>query len=120
MGFTVAEELTFPRYGVSAAGCYVTIRATYSHNKAGSYTQLSGVGYSPPMMPGANGPQVPSLPYTLVARYYVYASNDTTLSPLLEDSLMLNSETAPANPIATLYAALKDQHFAGKTITDDL
>ena len=116
MGFTVTEELTFPRYGVSAAGCYVTIRATYSHNKAGSQS----FGMPPPMMPGANGPQVPSLPYTLVARYYVYASNDTTLSPLLEDSLMLNSETAPANPIATLYAALKDQHFAGKTITDDL
>lgn len=111
MGFTVTEELTFPRYGVSAAGCYVTIRATYSHNKAGSQS----FGMPPPMMPGAQ-----SGPYTLVARYYVYASNDTTLSPLLEDSLMLNSETAPANPIATLYAALKDQHFAGKTITDDL
>ena len=111
MGFIVAEELNFPRYGVSAAGCYVTIRATYSHNKAGSPS--IGMPFSMPMMPG-----VQTGPYTLVARYYVYASNDTTLSPLSEDSLMLNLDEAPANPIATLYAALKAQHFAGKTITD--
>jgi len=111
MGFTVAEELTFPRYGVSAAGCYVTIRATYSHNKAGSQS------YSPPMMPGANGPQVPSLPYTLVARYYVYASQEAGLSPLAEDSVMLSVDEVPADPIAAIYEKIKE-NYAGKTLVD--
>lgn len=107
MGFTVAEEVNFEKYGVSATDCYVTIRATYSHNKSGSQS------YSPPMIPGAQ-----SGPYTLSARYYVYASQEAGLSPLLEASVMLNVEEAPVNPIQTLYDAIKLQYFAGKTITD--
>ena len=110
MGFTVAEELTFPRYGVSAAGCYVTIRATYSHNKAGSH---------PPMMPGANGPQVDSLLYTLVARYYVYASQEAGLSPLAEGSVMLSVDEVPADPIAAIYEKIKE-NYVGKTLVDVL
>ena len=112
MGFTVAEELSFPRYGISTSGCYVTIRATYAHNKAGA----PNVGMMP--MPQPLSMNAQSSPYTLYARFYVYASNDADLSPLREDTIILNLEEAPANPITTLYAAIISQQFAGKTITD--
>ena len=111
MGFIVAEELAFPKFGVSAAGCYITIKASYSQWKQGGYSPMM------PMMPLPMQSETPGT-YRLYARWFVYAENDSTLTPLREEYLVLDLEEAPANPIATLYAALKSQHFAGKTITD--
>lgn len=111
MGFTVTEALSFPRYGVTAAGCYVTIRATYYHNKVGSNT----MGMPMPMPSGPT-----TGPYVVTARWHVYAANDVSLAPLREESIVLNLETAPANPIVAIYNEIKTQHFAGKTCTDDL
>ena len=111
MGFTVTEELNFPRFGVNAANCYVTIKATYSHYKAGA-------PYAMPMGMPAPGANVG--PYILSARWMVYASNDSSLSPLRDETITLNLEAAPANPIVALYNAIKAQNFAGKTCTDNL
>lgn len=102
MGFSVAEELDFPAYGISIPNCYITIRAAYTHNK--HRVPLSGEQESG---------------YLLSARYYVYASQEST-SPLQEETITLNLDTIVDNPIAALYSAIKTQYFLGKTITDIL
>jgi hypothetical protein len=111
MGFTVEEEIEFPQYGVSAANCYITIKATYTHSKSGA--GFIGMHMSP-------NPIQQQGPYTLVSRFYVYAANDSSLSPLRESIITIPLEQPPADPIATIYAYIKSEHFAGKTITDDL
>lgn len=111
MGFIVSDSLDFTKFGVSASGCYVTIRATFSHGKLGA---PGAAMYGP-----TPGPMAAS-PYTISARWYVYATNDTSLTPLREESIVVNCESVPANPIAAIYAAIKSQHFSGKTLTDDL
>ena len=105
MGFTVAEELNIPKYGITASNCYVTIRAAYTHDKMSSAMVN--------MIPVTG-------PYVITSRWFVYASNNVNLAPLCDDMIVISCETVPANPIATIYAAVKEQHFAGKTITDDL
>lgn len=111
MGFNVVEEVDFPQYGVAVTGCYVTIRASYQHLKFGN--QPMGM-YLPPSVGQPVGP------YSLVAKFYVYTSNDSSLSPLREAYVIVNQEAASSTPIADVYAAVKAQYFAGKTFTDDL
>lgn len=113
MGFTVTEEVTFPQYGVTAANCYVTIKASYTHVKVGAPN--FGV-YMPTIQPT----NYPNGSYTLTARFYVYTANNPELSPLRETTIFVNAETASEDPIATLYTYIKSEYFAGKTCTDDL
>lgn len=112
MGFFITESIDFPVYGVSAAGCYITVKGSYIHQKSGA----SSLGMMAPMsMPGTT-----LSPYTLVARYYVYASKEEGLTPLHEDTIRIGVETIVDNPLATIYNNLKSQKFTGKTFTDDL
>jgi hypothetical protein len=119
MGFHVQEEVSFPKLGVSAANTYVTIKATFTHYKQGSN--------APMMFPGSMA-QFSSSSYNLTSRFMVYAYNPadppnglpTDITPLREDFIYVGKDTVSANPIADLYAAIKLQHFAGKTCTDDL
>ena len=109
MGFTVTDDLTFNRYGVTVAGCYVTIKATYSHNKLGIQQAI------PSMIPGD-----PALPYQLSARYYVYSdqAGSDVMSCLDEGYVSISTATVQDNPIATLYAAIKQRYFSDKTTVD--
>lgn len=109
MGFFVAESLNFPQYGVDAENCYVTIKATYTHIKSGA--PVIGMYAPPNSQPGQ---------YVITARFFVYADNDPDLSPLRETFISLTSEEPFTDPIASLYTAIKSEHFAGKTITDDI
>lgn len=106
MGFTVAESLTFSKFGVSATNCYVTIRGSYNFSKQGNGMSM--------MMPG----QQSSSPYSMSARFLVYASNDKTLTPLREEMVYINLTDVPADPFDAIYSAVKTQFFAGKTFTD--
>lgn len=113
MGFFVQESVTFPQYGVSATNCYVTIKASFVHVKFGA----PGFGmYMGPAQPVATA----ETPYAITARFFVYTANEAELSPLRETTISLSSVTAFADPIASIYAAIKAQHFDGKTFTDDV
>lgn len=108
MGFTVAEELTFPKLGISQANCYVTIKASFAHSKQGA----PSIGMMPmPMNPSA---------YSLTFRLSVYAANNSTLDALHQEVITIPLDEAAAVPITAIYAWLKSERYAGKTITDDL
>jgi len=113
MGFFVEEELKFPQFGVSAENCYVTIKGTFTHTKQGS--GFIGMSVMPP-------PQQPSEShqYTLICRFYVYADKNNELLPLREQIVSIPLEETVTDPIETIYEHIKAEHFAGKTITDDL
>lgn len=113
MGFFVQESVSFPQYGVTAANCYVTIKASFVHVKYGAPNFNMFMG---PSQPAAS----PETPYMITARLFVYTANEPELSPLREAIIYLYSVTAFADPIASLYIAIKAQHFAGKTFTDDI
>jgi hypothetical protein len=112
MGFFVAEALSIEDYKVSPTNAYVTIRASFTHNKAGYGSAVGMPGFGGPGLPANNG-------YTLSCRYYVYAAKDAT-KPLKEDYFQMQLEAVPANPIQALYSALAADKFANKTITNDL
>lgn len=106
MGFLVAEELEISRFGLSVAGCYVTLRGSVTQSK----------GNSAPMMPmmGAS-----SSPYTLSGRYQIFANVDAP-EALKTETISLGVDVVPeVNPLVPLYAHLKATVFAGKTLTDN-
>lgn len=111
MGFFITESIDFPVYGVSAAGCYITVKGSYIHQKAG----VNSLGMMAPIVSS-----IPQPAYTLVARYYVYASKEDGLSPLHEDTIRIGVETIVDDPLATIYNNIKSQKFSGKTFADDL
>lgn len=114
MGFTVAEALEFPKFGLSASECYITIKGAYSQDKW---------PYSQPMMPMPMPmqPTEDNSGYILSARYYIYANSEYSgLQFLSEDWIRVKSDSVLANPFAAIYAEIKSTKFAGKTITDDL
>ena len=108
MGFFVNEEMPFPNYGISVSNSYVTIKACYTQHKSPVYTN------------DPNNQQVATMKYSIIARWYVYATKSDNLQSLKDDTVSIQFDEVPYNPIAALYAAIKDQHFAGKTFTDDL
>ena len=109
MGFFVEEKIDFPQLGINIANCYVTIRATFSHMKR----NFPIPGFTPITYDNSGN-------YTLVAKYYIYSGNSLELNPLKEDFIAVTVDALPADPVTALYDAIKTQHFAGKTITDDL
>lgn len=108
MGFTVLEELNFPKFGVNASGCYVTIKGSYSITKLGSGAPVMY------MMSTPNN----DTPYTLSARWFVCASNGAGLQPLREEVITVSFAQPPANCYNALYVAIKEQYFTGKTFSD--
>jgi hypothetical protein len=63
-------------------------------------------------------PGASASPYTLSARYMIYASQDAN-RPLKEEWFTLACETIPDDPIAAIYNAIAADKFEGKTITHD-
>lgn len=112
MGFTITEELSFSKFGVNAAGCYCTIKGSFAMSKLGSGSSMM---YLPTPLPQQPNNETP---YTLSARWLVYASNDASLQPLREETISIQLAQPPANCYETVYDAIKAQHFAGKTFTD--
>jgi len=108
MGFFVNEETPFPNYGITISNSYITIKACYTQHKSPVYT------------PGPNNQQIQSIKYSVIARWYVYATKSEALQSLKDDTISVAFDEVPVNPIAALYAAIKEQHFVGKTFTDDL
>ena len=108
MGFFVNEEITFANLGINVAGCYVTIRASFAHTKAGNpLPGFNPIGYDN------------SGNYTLTAKYYVYSANEIALKPLKEDFISISEATVPSDPIQKVYDEIKLRVFPGKTFTDD-
>lgn len=105
MGFIITESVDFPKLGISSAGCYVTIRGSYSQYKNGV------TGMFPPMLSPS------SAPYRLYVRYYIYAAHDLELTPLKEEYIGFDCEESVTDPIDYIYQKIKDM-FAGKTFTD--
>lgn len=106
MGFSVAEELEISRFGLSVAGCYVTLRGTFTQSKAGNAPYMPGLGPS-------------SSPYTLSGRYQIFANVDAPEALKSENISLGVSEVPTVNPLTPLYLHLKSTVFAGKTLTDN-
>ena len=117
MGFIVQDDLTFPRFGVTIAGCYVTIRATYASYKQGQqHTGLAPAGMIPVLLAAGDV----ALPYQLITKYYVYSdqAGSEQMSPMDEGICSISTATPQDNPIATLYAAIKARYFSDKITID--
>jgi hypothetical protein len=108
MGFTVNESVSIPKLGISVQNCYVTIKAFLYHFPS---TNM------PVMMGRIENPG----PYNIYSSWYIYSSNDKTLSPLQESKIVVRLDVAPTtNMFDIVYTAIKANNFAGLTCTDVL
>lgn len=109
MGFDCKEELSIPRLGLVVSGCYITLK--------GTIIQIKG-DYRPFALPGIPMSNSTLSPYTIYGKYHIYATKDAPES-LYEESIQMGIEESSTDPLGQLYTFLKEQKFAGKTLTDN-
>lgn len=106
VGFTLASTVSLPAYGLSVTGAYVTLRDTYQVTKAGVPAPLSPLPFN-----SVSGP------YVVSGQYFIFATNNESLTPLVVQRISVASSTWPTDPLGLLYTAVKAE-FPSATIQD--
>lgn len=107
MGFYI-NNVTINSYGVTLNNAYVTIKGTYYQIKRGA---PSNIGH-PALFNSDN-------PYSLYAKYYIYADKSDLLQHLHVDECIVYLPQISETPIQDIYTKIQEL-YPDKIITNDI